>query len=106
MIINVPLLLSGLGLTNNSCEGFNSSWTRGLPCNPSLWVVLNHMVVRDGFVEQMLREEALAVGGMQHHNRGRTDDKTKKKLDLQKLCEKFPSMDRKVYIRAAMGHID
>jgi hypothetical protein len=76
MIINVPLFLSGLGLTKNSCEGFNSSWIWGLPCNPSLRVVFNHMVVRDGFVEQMLREEALAVGGMKHHNRGCTEDKT------------------------------
>ena len=95
-----------LGFDKLQLWGFNSSWTRGRPCNPSLWVVLNHMVVRDGVVEQMLREEALAVGGMQHHNRGRTDDKTKKKLDLQKLCEKFPSMERKLYIQAAVGHID
>jgi hypothetical protein len=76
MVINVPLFFSGSGLKNISCEGFNSSWNRGLPCNPSLWVVLIHMVVRDGFVEQMLREEALAVGGMKHHNRGCTEDKT------------------------------
>ncbi len=42
-------------------------------------------------------------GGLQHHNRGSIDDKTKRNLDFQKHW-KVSELGAKLYIRAAMGH--
>jgi hypothetical protein len=61
---------------------------------------------RNGFIEEMIREEGMATGGIQHHNRGKLDANLRRKLDLQKLCEKFPTMERRILLCAAMGHID
>jgi hypothetical protein len=48
----------------------------------------------NGFIEEMIREEAMATCGIQHHNRGKLDANLRRKLDLQNLCEKFPTWSR------------
>ncbi len=64
--------------------------------NPSVFVILHHIMrERDGFIEKI-----------QHHNRGKLDDNLRRKLDLQKLCEKLPTMERRIFLPAAMGHIN
>ncbi len=52
------------------------------------------------FFEQQLREEgyANATSGMHMHNKGSLDNNTKRKLDLQSLCEWFNTLDPIFYI--------
>ncbi len=54
----------------------------------------------------MICEEGMATGRIQYHIRGKLNANLRRKLDLQKLCEKFPTMERGIFLRAAMGHID
>jgi hypothetical protein len=62
--------------------------------NPSVFVILHYMREHNGFIKEMIREEAMATCGIQHHNRGKLDANLRRKLDLQKLCEKFPTWSR------------
>jgi hypothetical protein len=57
-------------------------------------------------MEQQIKEDSVATGGMRHHQKGRLTDQEKKKLDLQALCENFGSMENRIYLRSTMGHID
>jgi hypothetical protein len=45
---------------------------------------------RNGFIEEMFREEALATGGIHHHNRGKLDANLRKKLDLRNFVKSSP----------------
>ncbi len=38
------LVMLGAALTNNSAEGFNSSWTQSLPAHASLFTVLETFI--------------------------------------------------------------
>jgi hypothetical protein len=63
-------------------------------------VILHHI----RFIEEMIREEGMATGWIQHHNHGKLEANFLK-LDHQKLCKKFPTMERRILLRSAMGHI-
>ncbi len=49
--------------------------------NPSVFVILHHMRERNGFTEKMIREEGMATGGIQHHNRGKLNANSRRKLE-------------------------
>ncbi len=63
--------------------------------NPSVFVILHHMRERDVFIDKI-----------QHHNRGKLDDNLRRKLDLQKFCGKLATMEGRIFLPAAMGHIN
>jgi hypothetical protein len=47
--------------------------------NPSVFMILHYMRERNGFIEEMIREEGMAIGGIQHHNRGKLDANLRRK---------------------------
>jgi hypothetical protein len=98
-------MVRGFALTNNSCEGFNSSWALSLPSHPSLFTILEHFVERDSWSEQIIREDGLAVGGMRQHNRGRMAEQQKRKEDLRAICLNFGFMTPTSYMNTIVGNI-
>jgi len=53
--------LSGQPRTNNTCEGFNSSWTKDVGPYPSLWRVLEELQKRERLVNQAVVENLSKV---------------------------------------------
>jgi hypothetical protein len=98
-------MVRGIALTNNSCEGFNSSWALSLPSHPSLFTILEHFVERDSWAEQILREDSVMAGGMRQHNRGRKEAQQARKEDLQAICQNFANMTPTSYMNALVGNI-
>jgi hypothetical protein len=80
-------------ITNNSCEGFNSSWTGSMNKRASLFVVL------EGWSQQILREDSMAVGGNKMEgNTSRALASVQRRLDLQALVQDFDTMMPRTYL--------
>ncbi len=98
-------MLGEESLTNNSVEGFNSSWSAGLPAHPSLFTVLQHFSERDSWSEHAVKEAYLATGGSTtRHKRDALKDK--QKMDLRSLCENFENMTPVGYLNAVVGLVE
>jgi hypothetical protein len=99
-------MLGEENLTNNSVEGFNSSWCAGLPANPSLFTVLQHFGERDSWSEHAVKEAYLATGGSSTTRHKRDVLRDKQKMDLRSLCENFENMTPVGYLNAVVGLVD
>ena len=99
-------MLGEESLTNNSVEGFNSSWCAGLPAHPSLFTVLQHFGERDSWSEQTVKEAYLATGGSSTRNKSRDAIRDKRNKDLRSLCENFENMTPVGYLNAVVGLVE
>jgi hypothetical protein len=97
-------VLAGRSITNNECEGFNSSWTGSLPPRPSLYNVLDHFIQRDSWAEKTLQEESVAVGGNSlDKSTSRALHRQQRRLDLQAICKDFAAMPPTYYMERLVG---
>ena len=53
--------LNGEPRTNNSCEGFNNSWTHDMGPFPSLWRVCDGFITREGMARGTASEDLVKV---------------------------------------------
>jgi len=53
--------LANLQRTNNTCEGWNSSWTKDVGPFPSLWTVLEELQNRDRLMTLKAQKDAAQV---------------------------------------------
>jgi hypothetical protein len=86
-------------ITNNSCEGFNSSWTGSMNKRDSLFVVLEGFLNKESWSQQILREDSMAVGGNKMEgNTSRALASVQRRLDLQALVQDFDTMMPRTYL--------
>ncbi len=90
-------------ITNNSCEGFNSSWTGTMNKRASLFVVLEGFLNKESRSQQILREDSMAVGGNKiEGNTSRALASVQRRLDLQALVKDFDTMMPITYLNSIM----
>ena len=95
--------------SNNHVEGFNSTWSRSLPANPSFQTLVEGFVHRESLAEMALREDSLAVGGNSTEaRRTRKTQAEERRLDLKALLSDWDKMRREDfmdYLVARAGEI-
>jgi hypothetical protein len=85
--------------SNNHVEGFNSTWSRSLPANPSFQTLVEGFVHRESLAEMALREDSLAVGGNSTEaRRTRKTQAEERRLDLKALLSDWDKMRREDFM--------
>jgi MULE transposase domain len=96
--------LEGCCLTNNSSESFNSTWTSSLGRRPTLYTILEHFAQKDSWAEQILREDAVGVGGNAlEASKNRSLQRVQRQLDLQAICRDVDNTSPDQYINRLIG---
>jgi hypothetical protein len=91
-------------LTNNFSESFNSVWTGILSRRPTLYTILEHIIQKDSWAEQVLREEAVAVGGNAlEAAKSRSKQQEQRHLDLQVICVDVDNTTPTQYMERLVG---
>jgi hypothetical protein len=55
-------ILEERSITNNTCDGFNSSWVGTMNKRASLFVVLEGFLNKESWSQEILREYSMVVG--------------------------------------------
>jgi hypothetical protein len=89
---------------NKTSTWSNSFWTGSLSRRSTLYTILEHIIQKDSWAEQVLREEAVGVGGNAlEAAKSRSKQREQRHLDLQAICVDVDNTTPTQYMERLVG---